>query len=906
MRRSPGLVALTRRRFATPRSAVLVVVALAALAAFIVAGAPRALVGVIRAEVAYQIGEVPAALRDLSGTMLLPPDFAPAEDDALVEGWDAGAADVLGDLAQRLADNRADFEDVLVPVTDDAQFALRTATLIATPESLPADAPNGNVQLLADPLLRSALVLADGAWPAPWSGDGDIEIVLAAEAAERIQWPIGEVRALSGQFVLEPGTDAAVVLVGVVEAADPEADRWQHLPTGALTATIFDDGNRRPEATAVAYVDAAAWPEVVHIIRHGQTETTAWYPVDGDGAQQADPAELHAALRQATAQSVPLNEAGSARMRFSSDIVDVLGASLARATSASAILTVAAVGPLAVSVALVVLASVLIIRRRRADLTLMSARGAPIGRLRGLLAGEGLALGAPAAAVGVIAGVALAGFDAGPLPTVLGVLIGAIPAAALAMSLRPGTLTTERADLDTARSGRVARIVEGLVVLLAVTAVTLLVVRGIAPAEDAVDPLVIAAPLLATVALALAVVRLHPLPIAAALRVASRGRGVVGLVGAARNLREAAAGSTAVLAMLVAVAIAVFSSVVLATVDSGAQTAAERQVGADMKVSGPFLNTDQLEAIRGVDGVAAASGVLVGDRVSVEAAGASVTTVVVAVETEQLAVVQDGLDGALPTAHPAPGRDPVDAVASTALVDEVGDDGLTAAGTPIEVAGDVPRVLGTALPADFVVVDAADYRAITGLGFFPRTILVGLDADADVDAVSAGIARVIGGAHSVELLAERTAAIQASPAITALRVALLAALGLAVALSVVAVLLVAGVARDGRSRTISLLRTMGLTRRQSRGIVVWEFAPLGVTALVGGVVLGAILPLLVLVAVDLRPFTGSAAQPALAVDPVLTGALLVAVVVALVLAVVVGVVSARTASIATVLRTEED
>ncbi|WES65023.1 hypothetical protein P0L94_02865 [Microbacter sp. GSS18] len=906
MSRSPGLVALTRRRFATPRSAALVVIALATLAALIVAGAPRALVGVIRAEVAYQIGEVPAALRDLSGTMLLPPDFAPARDGELVEEWDAGAADVLGDLAQRLADNRDGFEDVLVPVTDDAEFALRTAALVATPETLPADAPNGNVQLLADPVMRSELALGDGMWPERWEGSGPLEIALASEAAERMQWTLGQERELSGQFVLEAGADVSAVLVGTVDAVDPDAERWQHMPPAALTATIFDDGNRRPEATAVAYVDAAGWPEVVNVVRHGQTETTAWYPVDGAGAQQSDPAALHAALRQATSESVPLNEGGSARMRFSSDIVDVLGDSLARSNSASAILAVAAVGPLAVSVALVVLASVLIIRRRRTDLTLMSARGAPLARLRGLLAGEGLVLGVPAAAVGVVAGIALTAFDAGPVPTILGMLIGVIPALALALSLRAATLTTERGDLDAVRAGRVARIVEGLVVLLAITAVTLLVVRGIAPAEDAVDPLVIAAPLLATVALALAVVRLHPLPIAAALRVASRGRGVVGLVGAARNLRDAAAGSTAVLAMLVAVAIAMFSSVVLATVDSGAQTAAERQVGADMKVSGPFLSIDQLDAIRDVDGVSAASGVLVGDRVSVEGASGSVTTVVVAVETEDLAAVQSGLDGALPPGAPAPGRTPVEVVASTSLVAELGGTGLTTSQTPLDVAGSVPRLLGAALPGDFVIVDAADYRTVTGLGFFPRAVLIGLDADADATAVSAGIATVIGGPHSVEVLADRTAAIQASPAITALRVALLAALGLAVALSVVAVLLVAGVARDSRSRTIALLRTMGLSRRQGRGIVAWEFAPLGVTALIGGVVLGAVLPLLVLAAVDLRPFTGSATQPALAVDPALTGSLLLAVVAALVMAVVVGVVSARTASISTVLRTEED
>ena len=160
--------------------------------------------------------------------------------------------------------------------------------------------------------------------------------------------------------------------------------------------------------------------------------------------------------------------------------------------------------------------------------------------------------------------------------------------------------------------------------------------------------------------------------------------------------------------------------------------------------------------------------------------------------------------------------------------------------------------------------------------------------------------------YTVRILEESTAEIRDSPAVSALRLVLFAALAVAVALSVIALLLVAGVSRDARSRVIALLRTMGLDRQGGRGIVAWEFVPLGITALIGGVVLGAVLPLLVVTSIDLRPFTGGAAQPRLAIDPVLSGLLIAAVVVALGLAVVAGVVSARTTSMATVLRTKED
>src|SRR5690606_29095472 len=58
MTRAPGLVALTRRRMATPRSAALVIVALTLLASFLIAAAPRTLAGVVRDEVAFQLDQM--------------------------------------------------------------------------------------------------------------------------------------------------------------------------------------------------------------------------------------------------------------------------------------------------------------------------------------------------------------------------------------------------------------------------------------------------------------------------------------------------------------------------------------------------------------------------------------------------------------------------------------------------------------------------------------------------------------------------------------------------------------------------------------------------------------------------------------------------------------------------------
>lgn len=894
MTRSPGLFALTRRRFATPRSAALVIIALTVLAAFVVAAAPRALVGVVRAEVSHQLGDVAATSRDLTGNTITVPAFGMAPDIALTKGWDAGADSVFGAVAGHLAAARGGFAPVLEQLTAPAEFAELTSSAVAADVTgVASEYPAPMVQLLAEPAASAHLNVIDGEWPGDWDGAGEIPIVLSAGAADTMGWAVGEVR-------------APFVLTGIAEAVDADADRWLHLPT-ALTASVYDDGNRRPTATAAAWVTAQTWRTYVEQNDPRAFALTLWYPVDADAARHVDPQALLSAVRGATTASIPLDDAGQLRTRLSTDLVSVLSTALSRANSASAILAVAAVGPLAVSVALIVLAASLIVRRRRTDLALLSARGAPIARLRRLLLGEGLILGLPAATLGAVVGVLVTANDAGWVPTVIAVLIGLAPGVALAASLRTSTLERSRSDLDAPARGRWGRIAEIVVVLLAAVAVVQLVLRGVGGGADAasIDPLVIVAPLLATVALALIVVRLHPAPIAAALATARRGRGVVALVGAARNLRDPAAGTTAVLAMVVAVAIAVFSSVVLATVDRGAVVAGQRDVGADIRLAGPYFDGAALERLSEVAGVSDAVGIMRGDYLQVAGPDGRESVLALVTEPERLAVAQRGYVGAFPADAITPGTATLQVALSAAVAGETGTP-VTVQTEAATVGATLDTLLGMSGVSEFVVLAASDYTALTGLGFFPRTVLIDVADGVDPHDVVPALSAAVGQNHTVRVLADSTAEIQASPAVTALRFVLFAALGVAALLSVIALLLVAGVARDARSRVIALLRTMGLDRRRVRAIVAWEFAPLGVTALVGGVILGAVLPLLVVASIDLRPFTGGGAQPPLTVDPVLSGALIGVVVVALALAVFAGVAGARTTSIATVLRTEED
>nr|BFF12152.1 hypothetical protein GCM10025699_34550 [Microbacterium flavescens] len=266
MNRSPGLSALTRRRFATPRSAALVIIALTAFAAFVIAAAPRALVGVVRAEVAHQVSDMPAISRDLAASLIGSPAFGPVADSEVADGWDEGAGDVFGTVGQLLADNRESLEPALAPLVGEAEFAAYSQDIQIDPEDLDPQAPISIMQLFAEPAMQSNVELVDGTWPEPWTGTGPVEIVLSEAAAETMLWPIGEVRSAPPSTGVTSVDDwfeghAEVELVGTVSALDPGADRWTHLPT-ALTATVYDDGNRRPTATSVAWVHPDSWAQL--------------------------------------------------------------------------------------------------------------------------------------------------------------------------------------------------------------------------------------------------------------------------------------------------------------------------------------------------------------------------------------------------------------------------------------------------------------------------------------------------------------------------------------------------------------------------------------------------------------------------------------------------------------------
>ncbi|MFG1899837.1 hypothetical protein [Micromonospora carbonacea] len=107
-----------------------------------------------------------------------------------------------------------------------------------------------------------------------------------------------------------------------------------------------------------------------------------------------------------------------------------------------------------------------------------------------------------------------------------------------------------------------------------------------------------------------------------------------------------------------------------------------------------------------------------------------------------------------------------------------------------------------------------------------------------------------------------------------------------------------------RAQVLSRLRTLGLSRRQWRGLLLVELTPLVAAALLTGALTGALLPLLLTPALGLAAFTGG--EPVrVAFSPGLVGAVLAAGAVALALAVTVETVHNRRMRLGEVLRLGE-
>ena len=782
------------------------------------------------------------------------------------EGMTEGASGVWGFFDDQLDSLR---ESQPAPLRDALGRADYTA--ITAPQASTADAgPEypGSLSLGYDPRFLSRIDMVDGepptAVPDEIPSAGPIDVIASQPVADALGWKVGETRTV----FLADRLSQTVVLSGIFEAKDPDDAYWAH-----TTATLRPDLDRRylpPTVTATVFANAAGFPALFEYPSPFVVHTSLWYPVAADSLDSATSAELARQTRKFV--SVAHQAGGAASMQFRSTLPDQLEASEARSASSRAILATILAGPIGLAVAVEILVARLAASRLRDSLALLRARGASPAQRRLLLGVPALVVGTVAAAVGVGLGLVLPGGELG-----IGGLV-AIAAAAVAPALLVVLFAAppERVSVGGVRASWLRPVGEAVVLLAAVASVGSAVQRGDAAVPDGgVDFVAAAVPLTLSLVGCILTLRIYPALLRRAVAAAHGARGVAPFLGLARALRAGSAGLVPVLAVLVGVSVAVFSGVLSSTLAAGAQTASEARVGADLAVDGVRLDPDGVDAIRDIDGVGLATGVsrdLFHDITPDDVTRFPATLVLV--DPDEFAAVQDGVPGALdlPEAVRGASDEPVPLGVSagvaalagdetTATIDRFTDVSLT--GPPLN--SEIFNTSGNWVIADIANAEALDYPSPV----VANQVLVRLDDGASVADVTAAVRELVGPDAEIAtpgLVATERAA---NPAVGGIRSAAVLAIAGSVLLSAAALALTTVLDGRSRRRSLSLLATLGLSRRQSRRTVAWEFAPLSAVGLVVGIVLGAALSAVALATVNLRPFTAGIDQPAAAVDPVL-------------------------------------
>jgi putative ABC transport system permease protein len=735
----------------------------------------------------------------------------------------------------------------------------------ATPLDPAASKPRSQLYLRYDPQLDDRVSWVDGRRPevADPAGDGvrPVEFGLTAEAAQVMEWELGEERLLP-----RPGREPQrVVLVGIYEPVDPGDPDWTHVPL-ALQPTRVQRGLELPLFSAVAFTAPDDLPTP-----RGYSDfvsTRVWYPLELAEVRAGNTPALIAAMRRFQAQTIPISVSVDTffddGLQFSSTSPLLLTQAVARTQAMDAMVALIASGPLVVAVMVLSLVARMLALRRRTTLQLVAARGGSLRLRAALLFVEGAVLGGIGAAAGAVGGMLLGG-DTGAMSRIVPVLAASTPAVALPVLGLLNARRRVRADLGTASPSlaRVRLAVELTIVTIAAGAVALVLLGARSAGDGGPDPLLTVVPLLLAGVGCIIALRLTPLLLGVIERRAMSSRGLIALVGPARARRDPAVRVAPVLAVVVGVAIAVFSVAFAATVDSGIRIAAQSVVGADLRVQATFLNKEQLAAFAGIDGVRATAPVYADEQVRAELPGDDVPVTVYVIDVGELRAVQKDPESAvpLPDALTAGGEGPVPVVISSDLAARAGDEPLTVDGTDVRVVGTAPAQTPLGAARSWVAVDRSVADRLIDTTFSPAVVLIDLDPDADDAAVIAAARSIAGPGSLAATPASAAASRLEDPSLAGLQAALLAAIGVVAALLALAVGMTLVLGAPSRGRLLALLGALGFRRSRELALIVWEVAPAVALALPIGAAIGLTLPYLVIPAVDLTGFVGGTEQP---------------------------------------------
>jgi len=833
--RTPTTLGLLARHARAVVAPTVVLAVLAFLAAGIAAAAPR-LVGVVgAAELRSDIAAVAPVNRDITTSTPL---------------YYLG----LGETAAAFQSLARTAPPELQARLDDADWYARTSTMGAPSDDA---SKNGWVYQLSyqvDPGIADRVTYTAGR--APEANDQVVEIAMSTASAAEMRWDLGETRTVEPDGVpLPPAGDTGwsglrATLVGTFDVVDPAADFWGHA-TGAVQPDVFDDGDHPRRIRAVGIIDPGTTQRV-----QASFVVTGWYGVDLADITPERAESLLPAIRKFVAAHPVFGGVGAFEQQVSLDtgLTTALPDATGRTAALRAILLVVGAGPFGAMIAVFELAVRTIVARRRPTIALANARGASGAQLRGALALEGVAGGLLPGLIGMLAAMLLVPGALVPADLIPALVLALVPMGFLAAQGGERGLRETRAESGSRRAAAVRIVVEVAIWLLVAASVALLLVRGLGDADEgaAFDPFVVAAPILLALAVCVLVLRLLP-PAIAAIHAGTRSRpGLIGFAGSARAVRERGLGVGAALAVVIAVGIAVFAVTLGSTVSSATRDAARLAAGGgDALLSSAWFSEQQIAATSAVDGVARIAPIE--DLGQTKLAGWLGGRIdLVATQWDELAAVRDDIPADL--ASVPSGTIPAVVSESTAASLAATGATLSYRDQPITVVGTLPADPGWRLASpDWVLVDTEHVVYGTGQAFAPDVLIVQQQPGASLSITA--LTSASGAAYAASL-DEALGGLGRSPAVAALSGLLALAAALAAALALVAIVLAGQLVAAASRRVYGALRTLGATRSQIAGLSIWTVAPSVAAALVAGVGLGIALPYIVVAGVDLAPFTG--------------------------------------------------
>ena len=557
-------------------------------------------------------------------------------------------------------------------------------------------------------------------------------------------------------------------------------------------------------------------------------------------------------------------------------------------TTIDSILALVLTGAAAVGAVTILLCARLVIGRRDAHFALQRARGQSLLQLAAQVLGG---LGAPILAV-LAAALALARVlgSGAPWSSQATLLFGAValvglggpPIIAVLDHRGAARLQSGRADLVRRRPRPRRRVLELLLLILAVGAVVELRQQGLGEAGQGTNALGTLVPiLLAAVATAIAV-RCYPLLLGPAARAAAKRGGPTSFLGLAGAARSALALALPTFVIVLTLTLAALGSMMNRTVEDGRVAASWQQTGADAFVS---LNSSvswsqassAVSAIEGVPGVTHAS-------VAYYQPDAVSGGVVFAVDPGSYAAVSADSPWPVDAGGLAPsgGRIPA----------------LVSPGTSYQVGATIRLQPQYSSPLSAVVVGILPQTAASPAGsaatsstfvLIPWSAVAAQQQDWSTGEIlvsgsgidEAKLAAVLSARHlpaTATYRADIVNQLSSAPLEGMARFGYLIGILAAGCFGVCGILLSLTMSAAARDRRLMLLSTLGLTPRQARGVALAETTPLAAATVLGGLLAAAALPAVFGSSLNLSVFTGLSGASPLGYDvatPLLTAALAV-------------------------------